>query len=74
MMDGGKKLLNCIFYQKIHSMTLDVLTTGVKCVKNDQKMIRKKFEAFPALLQWNLTLAVLWFYITAMLLRILLGF
>ena len=36
----------------LHSMTiLDILIIGVKCMKNDQKMIRKQFEVFPALLQ-----------------------
>ena len=36
----------------IHSVTiLDVFIIGVKCMKNDQKMIREQFEAFPALLQ-----------------------
>ena len=35
-----------------HSVTiLDVFIIGVKCAKNDQKMIREQFEAFPALLQ-----------------------
>ena len=35
-----------------HSATiLDVFIIGVKCTKNDQKMIREQFEVFPALLQ-----------------------
>ena len=35
-----------------HSATsLDIFKIGVKCAKNDQKMIREQFEAFPALLQ-----------------------
>ena len=53
---------------------LDIFIIGVKCAKNNQKMIRKQFEAFPVLLQWNLTLAVLWLYVTTILLRILPGF
>ena len=35
-----------------HSATiLDVFIIGVKCMKNDQKMIGEQFKAFLALLQ-----------------------
>ena len=39
---------------------LDISIIGVKCAKNDQKMIRKQFEAFPALYYFNETYHLLY--------------